>query len=763
LPRAFKEMLPVAYKGLRVRLPDCERLIDVTIKPLPNPRANVQYALIRLEEKGHAPPLTAAAAQEIKSGEASREQILSLETELRYTKENLQAMVEEMETSNEELQASNEELVASNEELQSTNEELHSVNEELYTVNAEHQRKIAELTELTADMDNLLACTEVHTIFLDRTLRIRKFTPKMAETFNLLSHDIGRRIDSFTHTLELDTLMDDLRNVLKTTEPYERQVNDRQGNWFLMRVVPYRSGSSVEGVVFTLVDIGRVKLAEAEIHRMGQQLAGILRNSPAWLFIKDLNGRYLVCDDAFKRAIGSDPTNKSDRDIFPPEVARLLEENDARVIAEGSDSNIEVVLPSADGPRTYLTIEFPLRDENGIVTGLGGMNTDVTELKQAENQARAAVVQRDRFLAMLSHELRNPLAAVLNSVRVIDHFGPRSMQAAEWFPVIERRSRHMARLLDDLLDVSRLTQNKFEIRKQKFDMGTTVQGVVEEVRPLFEQRRLELKVTRPEGPLHIDGDTARIHQAQVNLLMNAAKYTPEGGQVSYSLRQVNGEAVIVVRDSGVGLAPEMLDKVFDLFVQADETLDRSGGGMGVGLTLVRWIVDLHGGQVQAHSDGPDKGSEFTIKLPLVRSLDASAEASDGTLVDSPIVHGRRILIVEDDTDIRNSLQTLLEMNNFRIETARDSAEALDALSRGRPDAALIDIGLPGMNGYELARQIYQRDRLCRPYLIALTGYGQSEDRQEAQAAGFDAHLTKPFHPPELLRILSTVRPAKKPT
>ncbi len=758
LPRALKESTPVVYKGLRVQLPGGERVVDVTVRPVRQRRAGPAYALVRFEEQGAAPP-AAAAPKELDLGQASREQVLSLETELRYTKENLQAMVEEMETSNEELQASNEELVASNEELQSTNEELHSVNEELYTVNAEYQRKIAELTELTADMDNLLSSTQVHTIFLDRSLRIRKFTPSIADLFNLLPHDVGRRIDSFTYTLDHPGLMDDLRAVLETGAYRERQVRDRRGNWYLMRVLPYRAGPSVEGVVLTLVDIGRIRQAESEARQRGQQLGGILRNTPAWLFVKDLRGRYVVCDDTFKRAVGGDPTGKTDHEVFPPEVADALTANEARVIADGVDSRAEVVITGPDGPRTYLSVQFPLRDENGTVTGVGGINTDVTEIKHAESQARDAVGQRDRFLAMLSHELRNPLAAILSAVRVIQHFGPGPGLAAEWFPVIERRAWHIARLLDDLLDVARITQNKFHIERQKLDLRSTVSGVVEEIRPRLEERHLRLTLRQSDEPLLVEGDAGRLHQAQVNLLTNAAKYTPDGGQVWFTLSREGGEAVVRVKDTGVGLSREMLAKVFDLFVQADETLDRAGGGLGVGLTMVRWIAELHGGRVEAHSDGPGTGSEFCIRLPLL--------ARDGTRPEGPAAASpaaapcpaRTVLIVEDEADIRRSLQTLLEMDGYRVCVAADGAAALAALGSREvdpPDVALVDIGLPGMDGYEVARQVVSRFPGRRPFLVALTGYGQDGDRQEALAAGFDAHLTKPFSPDDLLRVLGRV-------
>lgn len=746
LPRALAESQSVTFKGLPVRLPDGDRVIDVRVKPLRARRSAETFALIILTEAGGppAPP----AGHEIDLGEASRDNLLALEAELRSAKESLQATIEELETSNEELQATNEELTAANEELQSTNEELHSVNEELYTVNGEYQKKIEELTELTADMENLLASTEVHTIFLDRDLCVRKFTPKVADAFNLLPQDVGRRIDHFTHTIDHPGLLDDLRAVLADGAPVERQVRDRRGRWFLLRVLPYRAGLAINGVVLTLIDIGRVKQAEADARRKDEQLAGILRNSPNWVFVKDVDGRYLLADEAFKRLVGCDPAGKTAHDLFPKEVADPLVAQDREVLRTGAADEREVVIPRPDGPHTYLSVMFPIRDEAGAVTGLGGIRTDVTALKRAEREAREAVAQRDRFLAVLSHELRNPLAAVVNATDIVARRGP-AADAARWLGVIERRSRHMARLLDDLLDVARIAQNKIDIRRVVFDLGDTIRDVLEEVNRAFDERRLRLTVRRPDTPLPVSGDPARLQQIQVNLLTNAAKYTPDGGEVWYALGAEGGEAVVRVRDTGVGMPADLLGRAFDLFVQADDTLDRADGGMGVGLTLVRAIVELHGGRVTAHSDGPGRGSEFVVRLPLAAVAPAAPRPGAAAEPGRP----RRVLVVEDDPDIRESLRSILTLDGHTVEAAEDAPAALAALGRGPlPDVALVDIGIPGMSGYELARRI-RATTVGQLRLIALTGYGRPGDREAALAAGFDAHLTKPFHPHDLGTVL----------
>jgi two-component system CheB/CheR fusion protein len=797
LPRAFQERKPMVYKGLRVRLSDGEeRLVNVTVKPVENRRIGVPCALICLEEVGRpAPP---PPAEEVQPGRATSDQIEALETELRYTKENLQATIEELETSNEELQATNEELIAANEELQSTNEELHSVNEELYTVNAEYQKKIAELTELAADMDSVLTSTQVHTIFLDRKLCIRKFTPKIAETFHLLPQDIGRRIDSFTHNLDHPGLLDDLRLVLEQGHPLERSVNDSQGRSYLVRILPHRPGANIEGVVLTLIDVTNLRQAQAEAQTRSMQLASILCNLPNPVSFFDLHGRVVLASGAFHQLVGGNPLGKTLYDLFPAETAARLAALHRRVLEEQTTLEEELVLPQADGPHTYLSAFFPQWDEQGKVVGLISMQTDVTRLKRAEAQAREAVEQRDRFLAILSHELRNPLAAIANAVDVLKSQAPALPQLLDWVRVIERRSRHMARLLDDLLDISRITQNKIEIRKQLLNLAATMDDTLEEVRPWLEDRRLHLQVTRPEEAVLVEGDWDRLQQLQVNLLLNAIKYTPDGGRIWYAVRREGDRAVIRVRDNGIGIPADKREHIFELFTQVGTPADHTSSGIGVGLSLVRSLAELHGGAAQAFSDGPGTGSEFVVTLPLAR---AEAAASD-TTVSTPLAGGATtspaapdmspaavadcppsehapacppgkelpetaarsdrpcLLLVEDDADIRDSLKALLELDGYSVIAVADGPSALRQLERQLVPLALIDIGLPGMDGYELARRLRRRWSTQELYLVALTGYGQAKDRQAARDAGFDNHLVKPLRPRELQRLLETLFPSR---
>jgi CheY-like chemotaxis protein len=364
---------------------------------------------------------------------------------------------------------------------------------------------------------------------------------------------------------------------------------------------------------------------------------------------------------------------------------------------------------------------------------------------------------------MLSHELRNPLAAILNANEMAARVGAGTTEARNWLGVIGRRARHMTRLVDDLLDVARFTQSKIEIRKYAMDLGATIADVIEEVRPWFDETGLVLTQEGPGEPLPVSGDPVRLQQVQVNLLRNAAKYTPDGGRVWYSMKHEGDLAVIRVRDTGVGLSAEMLGKVFEPFVQADETLDRAGGGIGVGLTLVRSIVELHQGTVEVLSAGPGTGSEFIVSLPLLnksysRLDDANQESESARFPRAAVAvqPALKLLVVEDDLDIRASLVGILKMDGHNVQDATDGSTALDILTRETFDVALLDIGLPGIDGYELARQIKAKPGSV-PYLIALTGYGRPEDRAAAAAAGFDFHLTKPFRPDDLIRVLTGIR------
>ena len=764
LQRSLKERQTIVYQGVRLHLEGQDGSYKLSVRPVHPKTVSLPHLLISIERSNQAAP-PAPAEKEFDAGQVSRDQVENLENELRYTKENLQATIEEVETSNEELQATNEELLAANEELQSTNEELQSVNEELFTVNAEYQKKIAQLTELTNDMDNLLLSTDVGTIFLDEHLKIRKFTPRIAQTFDLLPHDVGRPLANFSNNLDHPNLIKDLAEVVRTGTVVEREARDGAGNWFFLRLLPYRAAGMSHGAVLTLVDMNGLKAAEDELFRERFLLESLMDGVPDLIYFKDSRGRFVRVNQAMAGRLGvADPKAASGRratDFVADAVAKGVDgQDDAALRGEGQPYRLEKQTSHDGHTHWFMTTRQPLRDRDGNVVGMYAILRDVTEQKHAEDEIRSAVTRRDQFLAMLSHELRNPLGAVVTASRLLaehckDARVPREIE------IIERQSHQMARLLDDLLESNRFTQNKIELAREVLDLRAIIDEAAGVCAEGFEKAKLDLHLDVDEAPLSVDGDSARIQQVVVNLLGNAAKYGKPGGNVWLSAKREGEKIVIRVKDDGIGIDPNMLTSIFDMFVQVPSSIARTEGGMGVGLALVRTIVEMHGGEVAAESEGVAKGSTFTVTLPARaerptpesgpnprRRTFARGQSLPHT-TSSPLT----IAIVDDNEDSCEMLQELLRRAGHDVEAAFDGETGAELIERIRPDVAIVDIGLPKLTGYEVAQRIRGQRTCDGTYLVALTGYGSSTDRAAATKAGFDEHLVKPFQPRDLDKVL----------
>jgi signal transduction histidine kinase len=379
-----------------------------------------------------------------------------------------------------------------------------------------------------------------------------------------------------------------------------------------------------------------------------------------------------------------------------------------------------------------------------------------TERLRLVRQLREEARRKDRFLATLAHELRNPLAPMRSAVRVLqlEHADERELRASR--AVIERQVALLGRLVDDLLDLSRVTRDKLDLRMKRIDLADAIAGAIETSRPRIDHAGHRLIVELPEEPLPLQGDLVRLAQVFLNLLNNAAKYTEPGGEIRLSAARQDGEAVVRVRDNGVGIAADQLPQLFEMFFQADHPVERSQDGLGIGLALVRRLVELHGGRVRATSDGMGKGSEFIVRLPLVaqpvRPGATARRAPAGRPPESK--PGRRILIVDDHRDSADSLALLLRLEGHEVHTAYDGERGVEAAERLRPDAVLLDLGMPGLGGHEVCRRIRARDWGRRPRLIAISGWGRDEDRDRAADAGFDGHLLKPFEPAALDALLN---------
>jgi len=414
-------------------------------------------------------------------------------------------------------------------------------------------------------------------------------------------------------------------------------------------------------------------------------------------------------------------------------------------------------------PRDFMCSFYPVRRLTQEVIGIGVFVAEITERKRAEAVLREhaaelaeAARQKDEFLAMLGHELRNPLAPIRTALALLQRAGSDDPVVLRAHSVMDRQIAHMVRLLDDLLDVARITNGRINLSFQTLDFGQIVREASDTVRGLIDARHHRLELSLPPHSVHVVGDATRLVQVVVNLLNNAAKYTDQGGTIWVGLTIESGQAVLRVTDTGTGISPRLLPKVFDLFTQDDRTLDRAQGGLGLGLTLVRRITELHGGGVQAHSQGRGRGSEFTVRLPLHVPDPAGAGGHRDAVTSASAL---RCLVVEDNVDAAQLLQMALETEGHQVQLAFDGPDAVALAATFRPDAVVLDIGLPRMNGYDVARAIRLIPGLAGVIILAVTGYGQEADREKSREAGCDDHLVKPVDLDRLLRALTAGRTA----
>ncbi len=391
------------------------------------------------------------------------------------------------------------------------------------------------------------------------------------------------------------------------------------------------------------------------------------------------------------------------------------------------------------------------------------LEIEIAQRKRAEEMLKEADRRKDEFLAMLAHELRNPLAPIRNAVQILQLRMPAEETLRQPLEVIDRQARQLAGLVDDLLDVARITRGQINLRKQPLELAEVVDQAVETSRPLVEERRHRLAIHLPHEPIFVEADPTRLAQVILNLLNNAAKYTEQGGDIRLTVERADdGSSVVVrVRDNGMGIAPDMLPKIFEPFMQGERALDRAQGGLGIGLTLVRRLVELHGGTVQAFSEGLGHGSEFVVSLPVIPNTEMWRRAgsvgngqSSANASGSPLHVPRwRILIVDDNRDSADSLAVLLDMLGHEVRTAYDGETGLHFAEDFSPDIVLLDIGLPRLSGLEAARRIRNDLGLRDAFLIAMTGYGQEEDKRRSREAGFNAHLVKPVDFGEMKALL----------
>ena len=868
LARAQREPGPASYANVAWPRDEGDARFVLTAERIVIRNSESAYLLSLREQK----PEEAPAASLIQvAGDGTR--LDDLEAELSLARHSLQSTIEELEASNEELQATNEEVVASNEELQSVNEELHSVNEELHTVNAEHQLKIAELTELNRDISHLLESIDVATVYLDRELRIRKYTPRASGIFGLVEYDVGRHLAGFNHQLLYPALMQDVTSVRDGGPRVEKEVSSRDGHWYFVRLLPYRIGGDIQGVVVTLTDATALAAAKSRARQLssivdsiGDAIIGLAldgtigtwNDAAARLYgfsEKEVAGRHidLLVPPTHREAMASllarvgggediinaatvrvaksgdlldiantmSPVRDSmgnvvgiatiDRDIreqkrlerrireserryedlynnapdmylsIDAATGRILEFNETflrmtgfsreeghamhaldlytpdsqdtardcltRIRQASAVNDIAVRLKRKGGHTLDVTVSATaVFDAGGNVVGSRWVMRDVSARRQAELELADAARMREQFLAMVSHELRSPLHAINAALQIIDSPGAEPPHRRRCEEVVRRQTRQMIRLVDDLLDVSRIIHGKLQLERLPIDVSEVSRAAADAMAPSFHAKGIVLTTEGMEDKLPMFGDASRLTQVFTNILNNALRYTPEGRRVRIKCRREGDAALVVIEDEGRGIPPDELKSVFGMFNQSRQGLARTEGGLGLGLTIAERIVVSHGGTITAESEGPGKGARFTIELPL--DARAAVESRPQPSLDGHL----RIVVVEDQDDAREILETLLQIEGHDVESARDGREGLRAILAGRPQVGLLDIGLPEMNGYDLATEV--RKHLGNSIrLIAMSGYGQSDDVRRAEAAGFDRHLTKPVDPRRLALVL----------
>ena len=506
-------------------------------------------------------------------------------------------------------------------------------------------------------------------------------------------------------------------------------------------------------VVTALMDITDRVRAEAALRESERRFAQAFDANPLPMTITTPDGRHLHVNAAALRHSGythEELMGRTDAElgfwVVPEDRDRLLRTMET----EGRVRDLEVAFRTKSGESRNLLVNSE-RIIYGGEPAVLNVSLDITERKQLEAQAdvrreEAETLARakDEFLAMLGHELRNPLGAITNALVVLNGLvtGDRAGRAID---IIDRQTAHLSRLVDDLLDVARVTSGKIELRSEALDLRALAERSLDTLADAARTGNHQMEIHGE--PVWVHGDPARLEQAIRNLLDNALKYTPAGGRVRLTVERAGAHAVLRVADTGAGIRADLLGRIFDLFVQEPQALDRARGGLGLGLTLVKRLVELHGGSVSATSAGPGLGSEFTVRIPAL--IEAGGRDGVAPAPPPPNARRRRVLIVEDSADARESLRLLLELAGHEVDTCEDAADTLERVNVFQPDVALIDIGLPGMDGYRLAQALRERPPARPLRLIALTGYGQAKDRRKALDAGFDLHLTKPVDPDRL--------------
>ncbi|MFK4132937.1 CheR family methyltransferase [Pseudomonas luteola] len=760
--QAIQSNKSVEARRVRITRDDRTYYINMVVRPFRDDEANSDFMLVIFDEVEDVMSMESSTPHT----EAKDSVLTQLEAELHRTKEQLQLTIEHSETSTEELKASNEELQAINEELRSateeletSKEELQSINEELITVNAELKSKIEETGKINDDLQNLITSTDIATVFVDRRMRIKWFTPRATELFNIIANDAGRSLLDITHRLDYDELAEDATRVFESLHLIEREIRASNGHWYLARMLPYRTADDrIEGAVLTFIDVTGRREAEEQVRASENHMKLVAQSVSDYAIITmDQNGLITTWNHGAELMFGyseAEVAGHCIETIFTPEEqAKGIHLEELRIAREKGHSLDKRWHQRKDGSRLYCSgVTYPMRDTE--LRGYAKIAQDTTEEYQRACERDDQLVRsetssqlKDEFFAVMSHELKHPLNLIQLNVELIARApsvraSAATLRAAE---TIQRSVRSQAQIIDDLLDFSRVRTGKLKLDRTIVDVVSLLQEIANVLRPTAVAESIRLEGPNvSEQPLLIEADRTRMEQIVWNLLNNAVKFTPAGGTVTLRLSEDGDSVRLDVIDTGQGIAPEFLPKVFDMFGQAEmHNTARARHGLGIGLALVKQLVEAHNGRIEAESAGLGQGSRFTVWIPKCSHNEATGECIDACS-EAGQLQGLKLLLVDDSEDIVETMQMLLESEGAEVTPACSGEQGLALAKEQVFDLILSDIGMPGMDGHELMIALRQDSLNQQTPAIALTGYGSKTDIDKAMQTGFDAHLSKPI-------------------
>ena len=689
-------------------------------------------------------------------------------------RERLPETIGNAEVSFEELLAFNEELRSAIEELETSKEELQSVNEELVAVNDELKVKVEETGKANDDLNNLIASTDIATIFVDSGLRIKRFTPRAADLFSIIASDVGRSLLDLTHKLDYDQLAEDVGATFDTLRLVEREVRSIEGRYYIVRLLPYRTNEDrIEGAVMTFFDITARRQAEEQARASEARMRLVAESAYDYAIITmDEEGRATSWNKGAEQLFGYGEQEmlgqKLDMLFVPEDRAADVPARELRRARADGRAEDERWHLRKDGSRFFCSgVTTPLR--NGDINGYAKIARDVTARERQEqareqamrSDAANAVALKDEFLTVMAHELRHPLNMININIELLARMpelrlSPTFLRAAS---IIRNSVMSQAKIIDDLMDMSRVRTGKLSLTMAPVLPDMVVRGIVEVMRADPAANDVDIALSGGVDGVYVMADAVRLEQVLMNLLSNALKFTPKGGRIEVHLGREEGQVRIDVVDSGQGIAPSFLPHVFDMYGQSVAVTTRSKGGLGIGLALVREIAALHGGRVEAHSEGIGKGARFTLWLPLLDS-DAAPLPGEGGRGDDSMA-GLRILVVDDMEEMLLIFKSLLETSGAIVFEATSAAKGLEILEREQVDLLISDISMPEIDGYDFLRRVRANPKLAKLPAIAISGMRRDSDIAEARASGYSAHLGKPLSVERLSVIVHGLLPRRE--